>query len=457
MATPVIMPRQGQSVESCILVEWLVAIGDSVTEGQSLANIETDKAVFEVESPEAGTILNFFFEPGDDIPVLTTIAAIGAAGEDGAALNPNAAGAPAAAAEAPATEPEMPAAVDTPAPGETLAPAAPAPATTGGTSTGVSPRARQRAAKSGLDPRTVQGTGPAGRVIERDVVAAIAANPGISAVAADAISAGAGQAPAVGSGPGGRVLSQDLTTGAPAAASAAAPVVASGETVTIPVTGIRKIIAERMRNSLATTAQLTLNMSFDATAVLAYRKRVKANAKALGLPNITLNDMVVFAAARTLTRHPELNAHFLGDKIVRYPHVNMGIAMDTPRGLMVPVLNNAHARSLSEISLSIKPIVEDAQKGTISPDMLQGGTFTITNMGMLGIESFTPVLNAPEVAILGVGGLFLKPVAKDGDVAHIQAINLSLTIDHQATDGAPGARFLNDLCTILENFELALA
>ncbi|MFT5239412.1 MAG: pyruvate dehydrogenase E2 component (dihydrolipoamide acetyltransferase) [Kiritimatiellia bacterium] len=459
MAIPVIMPRQGQSVESCILVEWLVAVGDSVTAGQSLANIETDKAVFEVESPEAGTILNFFFEPGDDIPVLTTIAAMGAAGDDGAALSPNATAAPAAAAEAPAAEPDAPAAAETPAPVDTPAAATPAPAATGGTLTGVSPRARQRAAKSGLDPQTVQGTGPAGRVIERDVVAAIAAHPGISGVAADAIAAGAGQAPAVGSGPGGRVLSKDITTGAPApaAASAAAPVVATGETVTIPVTGIRKIIAERMRNSLATTAQLTLNMSFDATAVLAYRKSVKAHAEALGLPNITLNDMVVFAAARTLTRHPELNAHFLGDRIVRYPHVNIGIAMDTPRGLMVPVLNNAHARSLSDISLSIKPIVEDAQKGTINPDMLQGGTFTITNMGMLGIESFTPVLNAPEVAILGVGGLFLKPVAKDGDVAHVQAINLSLTIDHQATDGAPGARFLKDLCTMLENFELALA
>ncbi|MDA1044119.1 MAG: dihydrolipoamide acetyltransferase family protein [Verrucomicrobia bacterium] len=452
MATPVIMPRQGQSVESCILVEWLVAKGDTVTEGQSLANIETDKAVFEVESPAGGTVLELFFQAGQDIPVLTNIAALGAPGEDASSLNPAGPAAPVPQAPGAAPAPVTPSA---PA-NEIPATSKPTPSSPAGPS-GASPRARRQAASAGINTSSLSGTGPGGRVIERDVISAAAAQPAKSAAAAEVLAKGGRQAPAMGSGPGGRVLTKDLVDAVPAPPSAAAPAQTTGAPITTPLTGIRKIIAQRIHQSLATTAQLTLNMSFDATALLNFRKRIKANAQSLGLPDITLNDMIVFAAARALTRTPELNAHFLGDRIVQYPDVNIGIAMDTPRGLMVPVLSQAQTRSLSDISRSIKPIIEAAQKGTVNPDLLKGGTFTITNMGMLGVESFTPILNAPEVAILGVGGLALKPIAKDGTVVHVQSINLSLTIDHQATDGAPGARFLKDLCTSLENFELFLA
>jgi pyruvate dehydrogenase E2 component (dihydrolipoamide acetyltransferase) len=227
-------------------------------------------------------------------------------------------------------------------------------------------------------------------------------------------------------------------------------------TTEIPLTGIRKLIAERMRHSLASTAQLTLNRSCDATAVLEYRRQVKAEGEKFGLPNITLNDMIVFAAARALAKHPALNAQVVGDRMVRYAAVNIGVATDTPRGLMVPVLRNAQTLSLSDVSRQLKPILTAAQAGSISPDLLKGGTFTITNMGMLGIEHFTPILNAPEVAILGVGGLVLKPVERDGAVRHIQSLTFSLTIDHQAIDGGDGARFLQDLVGALENFALAV-
>jgi pyruvate dehydrogenase E2 component (dihydrolipoamide acetyltransferase) len=223
------------------------------------------------------------------------------------------------------------------------------------------------------------------------------------------------------------------------------------------VSGIRKIIAGRMRDSLATTAQLTLYRSFDATSILAFRQRVKAAGEALGLPSITLNDIVLYATARTLKKHPAANAHFLGDRIVQYARVNLGIAMDTPRGLMVPVLAGADTMSLAQISRAVKPLAQAAQAGNVNPDLLRGGTFTVTNLGALGIESFTPVLNAPEVAILGVGGLVWKPAMKNGKIEHVQAMELSLTIDHQALDGAPGARFLQDLALLLENFELSLA
>ncbi|MDA0322450.1 MAG: dihydrolipoamide acetyltransferase family protein [Verrucomicrobia bacterium] len=435
MATAIIMPRQGQSVESCILVEWLVAKGDAVSEGQPIANIETDKATFEVEAPEAGTILELFFEPGDDIPVLTNIAALGADGDDAASLRPD--GASAASSDpAPAQAAAAQAA-------ESAVATAPQAQTAGGGSS--SPRARAAAARAGLDISTIVGTGPGGRVVERDVLAAAAAQPHLSVAAREAVRSGSAHAETPGSGPGGMVLSADLKAGP------AAPAVASGATTEIPVKGIRKIIAQRMKESLSSTAQLTLNRSFDATKLLALRKSMKA-LEAQGGPKITLNDMIVYATMRTLTQHADLNAHFLGDKIVQYGDVNMGVAVDTPRGLIVPVIRGANQKSLTEISNEIKRLAEAAQAGKISSDDLGGGTFTITTLGALGIETFTPVLNTPEVAILGVGGLFVKPVRVGDAVAYVDAMHLSLTIDHQAVDGAPGARFLTALAESLENF-----
>jgi pyruvate dehydrogenase E2 component (dihydrolipoamide acetyltransferase) len=456
MATPVIMPRQGQSVESCILVEWMKAVGDAVAKGDPLASIETDKAVFEVESPADGTLLERFFEAGADIPVLMNIAAIGTPGEDVAELRPAEAGsAPAAAAAsakaAPATLVEESAVQSVPATLVTAAPAA------GSAAAGVSPRARQSASAKGVDPAALAGSGPGGRVIERDVLAAAAALPRMSATANAAARASGLAAPAQGSGPGGMVLAADLVARPATAATGAMAAEPLTAPVTIPLKGIRKLIAQRMRDSLGGTAQITLNMSFDASQLLAYRAKVKEQADALGLPNITVNDLIAFVTIRTLRQHPDLNAHFLGDRTVQYPNVNLGIATDTDRGLMVPVVHGAEKLSLSALSSAIKPLIKACQTGSINPDLLSGGTFTITNMGMLGIESFTPVLNVPEVAILGVGALFLKPVLKGTEVNHVQAINLSLTVDHQTVDGAPAARFLKALCTGLEHVELSLA
>ncbi len=452
MATPVMMPRQGQSVESCILVEWLVKPGDTVAQGAPLANIETDKAVFEVESPAAGTVLELFFTDGSDIPVLTNIAAVGEAGEDVSALRPDAA----TGAAAPAGDLASPAAAGMPSVAAE-APVAPAAAAAGaGGAAPASPRARKLASETGVDAGSLAGTGPYGRVIARDVQAAAAGMPRMSAAAREASAAGA-SVPAVGSGPGGMVLAGDLGQAAAVAPIAAPTAGPAGEPVTVKLSGIRKLIASKMHQSLATTAQLTLNMSFDATAILAYRAGVKAQGEKLGLPNITINDVIAYAVVRTLRKMPELNAHFLGDRVVRYPNVNLGVATDTPRGLMVPVTHQAERLSLAQLSAALKPVLEACQKGNVNPDLLTGGTFTITNMGMLGIESFTPILNVPEVAILGIGGLTLKPVMKGEAVVHVQSINLSLTVDHQAVDGAPGARFLSMLCRALENFELMLA
>ena len=440
MATPVLMPRLGQSVESCILVSWKVKKGDTVTAGQPVGSIETDKSSFDIEAPAAGTVLELFFDEGADIPVLTHIAAIGNAGEDISSLRPSGAAAPAAA----------PAAASAPA-----ASAAPAPAPVASAASveavGVSPRAKNLAAKHGVDASQLAGSGPGGRVIERDVQAAAAGAPKLSAAAkAAGVSVGA-----TGSGLGGMVLASDK--GGVAPAPAAARVVTTAADETVPVKGIRKIIADRMKASLATTAQLTMTMSFDASIIQSYRARAKQHGEALGAPKVTINDLLCYAICRILPKHRDLNAHFLGDKVVKFGAVHLGIAVDTPRGLMVPVVRNAHAMAMRELSSSVRALADQCQKGSISPDHLSGGTFTITNLGASGVETFTPVLNVPEVAILGGGGISLKPVKRGDKVEFVEAITLSLTVDHQCVDGAPAARFLKDLCTALENFDLLLS
>jgi len=440
MATPVLMPRLGQSVESCILVSWNVKKGDKVTQGQPVCSIETDKSSFDVESPAAGTVLELFFEEGEDIPVLTHIAAIGNPGEDVTALRPAGAG------DVPSSKSPVP---DAPTPEASTRPGTldVGHGTVSPVAAGVSPRARNAAAKHGVDASQLAGSGPGGRVIERDVQAAAAGAPKLSA-AAKAAGATVG---ATGTGLGGMVLAAD------GGGRIAKPAVVTAADETVAVKGIRKIIADRMKASLATTAQLTMTMSFDASVIQSYRARAKQHGEELGTPKVTINDLLCYAICRVLPKHRDLNAHFLGDKVVKFGAVNLGVAVDTPRGLMVPVIRNAHAMAMGELSASIRSLADQCQKGSVSPDHLSGGTFTITNLGAAGVETFTPVLNVPEVAILGVGGIQLKPVKRGDRVEFVEAITLSLTVDHQVVDGAPAARFLKDLCLALENVDLLLS
>ena len=439
MATPVIMPRQGQSVESCILTEWKVAPGEVVEEGTVLAVIETDKASFDLESTAAGTVLELFWEADDDVPVLANVLAVGDEGEDCSALRPQQEVAPEPTPEpsvAPTEQPEP----QVTSPSATVTPVAPSPGAS--SEAGVSPRARKLALRSGIDPESLQGTGPGGRVIERDVEAVIEGRPRLSASALAAAQGGELEPPARGKGLAGMALAADMLE----------PGAIEGAGVE-PVKGIRKLIAERMMQSLGNTAQFTLNSTFDATAVQTFRKQKREDSKESGGPKITLNDLIAHALLETLKRHPSLNAHFLGERIARFEEVHLGVAVDTPRGLMVPVLRSACAKSLEEVSAGIKGMVESCIEGTILPDQLSGGTFTLTNLGMLGIDHFTPVINPPEAAILGVGGISLRAVrSRDGEISYAESITLSLTIDHQAVDGAPAARFLKDLVDTLENY-----
>jgi len=212
-----------------------------------------------------------------------------------------------------------------------------------------------------------------------------------------------------------------------------------------------------MLASLQTTAQLTLNASADARALQAYRARLKASDPALGLTGVSVNDLILFAVARLLTEFPAFNAHFLGTEIRRFEAVHLGVAVDTERGLLVPVVKNAQRLSLKALSDEVKALARAAQEGKIAPEELTGGTFTVTNLGAFGIESFTPILNPPQVAILGVGNITPKPVQSAQGIDFIPHLNLSLTVDHQALDGAPAARFLQALSATLADFDLLLA
>lgn len=427
MATAVIMPRQGQSVESCIIGEWFKKVGDPVQEGDILFSYETDKSSFEEPAKQAGTLLAIFYGADDDVPCLTTVGVIGEPGESYAEFAPDQA---AGTAEAPAAEAP---AVEAPAAAVAAAPAAQA---EGAALRGVSPRARNAAERLHVDPAQAQPTGPNGRVIERDIKALA-------------------QASRTGTGLGGRVTAADQ---AAAAAAQAAPAVQGADTEyqDVKLPNIRKVIAKSMFQSLSTMAQLTHTTSFDATCIMNFRKGLKAAPEQLQVPNITLNDIILFAASRVLPKHPDLNAHFLEDKMRYFRHVNLGIAVDTPRGLMVPTLMRAEEKSLKEIAAEAKALAAACQDGSINPDLLQGASFTVSNLGTLGIEHFTPVINPPQTGILGVDCIVERVRTVDGQIAVYPAMGLSLTYDHRALDGAPASRFLQDMRAALENFQALL-
>jgi len=461
VAEKVLMPKQGNSVESCIIVSWLKKEGDPVAVGDILCEVETDKATIEVESGFEGTMLKTFYNEEDDVPVHELIALIGEPGEDISGYS--------AGGESDTDGDSVSESSETETPSEeaTAQPAFSVPATqvaeaVEGKRIG-SPRAMNLAAAKGIDIRTVAGSGPEGRVIERDILNLTKDYPSISPAAIEELIKTGKPLPLKGSGIGGRVLLSDVQSSEAPVCESTIAVAAGGSAVfpgpveDLKVRGIRKITAERMHDSLATTAQLTLNSSADATALMALRKKFKNSDESLGLQKITINDMVLYAVAKTLPKYPELNEHFLGDTIRRFEKVHLGCAVNTEKGLLVPVFKDAGSCSLKEISGKGKELFAAAHAGKSNPDDLQGGTFTVTNLGSMGIESFTPVLNKPEVAILGVCAVNLKPVERDGEVKFIPYMGLSLTIDHQAVDGAPGAAFLRDLVKAIENIDLLTA
>lgn len=421
---PVIMPRQGNTVESCVINEWHKQVGDSVAVGDVLFSYETDKAAFDCESEVAGTLLAIFFEEGDDVPCLENVCVVGQPGANPEAFRPGAeqpviavipsAGAPAADA-AEIAEPVV-------AVGDLK----------------ISPRAKKLAEKSGADlSQITAGTGPDGRVIERDVQALIDAGKLI------------GAAKEAENGPVA-TFSASVELGTPV-----------DDSYTEPMSNMRKVIAKAMMTSLSTMAQLTHNLSYDATEVKKARAMFKAKGEAYGMDKISINDIIMYAVARTLAmpEHKALNANLIDDgKTMKYfKGVHLGMAVDTDRGLMVPTIFNADKMTLKQLSDTAKKLAKDCKEGKISPDYLKGASFCVSNIGVYGIESFTPVINPPQTGILGVCAMKDAFRMENGEIKVYPSMNLSLSYDHRALDGTPASKFLVDLKNNLENFTMLLA
>ena len=418
MAVPV-RPPLAQPGETRTIIAWTREIGDPVSAGDTICEVETDKATVEIESQADGVLVAKLFDVGAEIPEDGPIAMVG----DAAEIGTSEAGVAEAAAGA-LSSPAEPAAPPEPTAPESAAAATPAPQRAAPRRLAVSPRARKRAAELSVTVAGLTGTGPGGRIIERDVLAAHASAP------------------------------------APAAAPTPVPAAADhvvGDQV-IPVRGSRRLVAERMHASLRDTAQLTMTSYADATRLLQLRAAFKTADPQFEMSDVTLNDLLLFAVARTLTEHPELNATCRdgegGLEIVRSAAVHLAFAVDTPRVLMVPVIREAQGLRVRELSSRAADLAERCREGSITPAELAGGTFTVSNLGSFGVESFTPILNPPQAAILGVGAVTWRPT---GEQEVQQQIALSLTIDHRLIDGAPAARFLQTLCARIAELDVLLA
>ena len=406
MANQVLLPQMGISEESAVVGEFYVHVGDAVQVGTQLFSIETGKSVFDVESEFEGVVLALLCQEGDELPIEAPVMVIGEADEIFDA--------PQAKKAEPTREPEVKQTAEPePAAKPEMAPDVSEPMDIDNKKLS-SPRARALAEKAGVDPALAQPTGAEGLIIERDVKAML--------------DAGIYSAPA---------------------AAAFTP-----EYKDIPLSMMRKTIAKAMFTSLQSMAQLTHTASFDATDILAYRKKCKAEEKTKG---ITLGDMVLYAVTRTLKTFPDMNAHYLDTKIRQFSGVHLAVAVDIPSGLVVPVIRDADKLSLLQISDEIKRLAQASRDGSIAPELLTGGTFTVSNLGNIGIEHFTPIINPPQVGILGVNTITLRPRrAPNGTVGFYDCMTLSITYDHRAIDGAPASRFLQALCKNLEAFTLLL-
>lgn len=444
MAHAVIMPKQGQSVESCIITEFKKKVGDSVAVGDVLFSYETDKATFEEEAKEEGTVLACFFAEGDEIPVLTNVMVIGKPGESFEEF-------------APKDESDASPAQETPSPEGKKTEQAETPPTPGLVTEGapVSPRARRLAEQKGIDTSRVAGSGPYGRIIERDVQAALAARGTLSGKARAMMAGGGLEAPKAGSGLAGTVRGCDLKEARP---DSTAPAGEGAEYEIVKMSNMRKLIARSMYNSLQNSAQLTHHLGADARRLQALRKKAKKAYEEGRLEaNVTINDLVCYAVVKALQKFPNANSHCLGDAMRLFKKVHLGLAVDTERGLMVPAIKNADDMSIVELSAALKKAADECKKGGINPDLLspEAASFTVSNLGNYGVEIFTPIINVPQSAILGVNTIVPRPKDLGGGVyAFVPYIGLSLTYDHRALDGGEATRFVKQIATEIENLDL---
>jgi pyruvate dehydrogenase E2 component (dihydrolipoamide acetyltransferase) len=486
MATPVTMPMLGLTMEEGTVAEWLKAEGESVNKDEPLLTVEMDKGTVEVPAPASGVLLRIVVQPGTTVPVKTLIAEIGASNEatSGAApatgsspaapVGPAAPAAPAPAAAASAVPAAAASVTAEPATAAPLAggpgdlPAATPPvvataAASGGSATAqpsmavrgerqfVSPRARMRARELGVAVESLSGSGPKGRVVEADVLATA---QGASKVLVTPMARrlaeehGVSLADLQGTGPGGRITQDDVVRAATLVEAGAAPSAAVEEQ---PLSRVRRVVAERMAASAQATARVTLFLEADFSEVARFRAQLQPEFARLGVEKLPWDAILARAAALALLEHQAVQARWTAAGLSHPDGVHVGVAVALePEGLVVPVLRDAHSRSLRELAADLLGLVERARAGRLTPGEMQGGTFTITNLGGYRVDGFTPIINPPETAILGVGRIADKAVVVEGKIEARPMCTLSLSFDHRVVDGAPAAAFLVRLAELLE-------
>jgi pyruvate dehydrogenase E2 component (dihydrolipoamide acetyltransferase) len=460
MATEVILPKLGQTMEEGTIVEWLKNEGEEVQRGDVLFTVESDKATLEAEAPARGYLRKILVPAGESVPVLTTVGIITRTLDEDISASSQGPAETAVASES--AEPAETAEV-----APTEQPKDAAPAREGRIF--ASPRARMRAQENEVELRLVEGTGPNGRIVERDIYAFLEEQPKATPMARKvAAELGVDLRTVSGTGAGGRIVRADVEMAvapAPAAGPVATPARAPAPVVALPpaevastepLKGLRGIIAERMATSAQTTARVTLFTEVDATAFVEARTRLKAAVTEEWGFAPGYNDLLGLMVARALHEYAYMNARLSGDEIQRLDHVNVGMAVDTERGLLVPVIRDADRLGLRAFGQQFRDMVGRARVGRSLPDDLSGGTFTITNLGMFDVDLFTPIINLPEAAILGVGRIQAKPVVREDQVVVAQMMTLSLAFDHRLVDGAPAARFLQRIKQLVENPYLLL-
>jgi pyruvate dehydrogenase E2 component (dihydrolipoamide acetyltransferase) len=410
MAIPVIMPKQGQSVETCIITKWFKQKGDRIKTGDLLFSYETDKAAFDVESPADGTLLEVFYGDGAEVPVLANVALLGNEGEAVDSILP--------VKNEDSAKTDNAVKLKVPDKAEFAAVSSVTASEPGDIKIRISPRAKRFAVKRGVKYSEITGSGPNGRILCSDVERAVTSSP---------------------------VHTGNIH-------------IAADEFTEQPLSNIRKIVARTMHASLQNSAQLTHHMSADVRNLLEARRKIKDKIqRGAGQQDITLNDMVCWCVIRALEKFPEVNSHFLDDRKKIFSKVHLGIAVDTSRGLMVPVIKNADDMDPAKLSLELKSAAEACRKGSISPELIQStaASFTVSNLGNYGVEIFTPVINLPQSAILGVCTIINRPADLGNNTfGFIPFIGLSLTYDHRSVDGGPATLFLREIKEQIEKFSL---
>lgn len=430
MAEKIIMPKQGLQMTEGTITKWLVKEGDKVEIGQPLFEMETDKNTIQIDSTAAGEVLKLVANEDETVPITETIAIVGKKGEDFSDLlpkkkeekKPEPAPAPAAPA-APAVK-SAPAADDT------------TPIALEGGRIFVTPRAKMTAERKNIDYKTVKGTGPSGLIIEKDVLAAAAvkASPVAKAIAARK---GVSITTVTGTGENGKIVKHDILSG---------DANLSREDKVIPISGMRKVIADNMMNSVQSMAHAYHKVAVDMSEAKLIRAAFKKAEK-----KVSFNDIIIMALGRALQEYPRMNAWVEDGKITEKGSVNVGIAVAVDNGLIVPTVRDVQNMTIGEIHDESARLIAKTKAGGLKKEEYSGATFTVSNLGMFGIDEFTAIVNPPQVGILAVGSMTDTPVVRDGQIVIRPMMNLVLTYDHRVIDGAPAAQFLSRVKELLEN------